>query len=181
LAGVVARALGLTKIRREEEAPILYLPIVFDGLKRGQLERMWCIPQHAWAMLCEDGSVRIGLDALYRRLLHGEIERLGLPEIGEHVVQGEACAVITVMGTAETVPAGEARHNLWCPIGGIVVATNADLQDDLSLLARSPYGRGWLLRVEPSQLDEDLRSLEPFTESIGGRAAQKRLAVAGTD
>jgi CheY-like chemotaxis protein len=175
LAGVAARALGLTTIHREKEAPILYLPTIFGDLKIEDLESMWCIPEHAWIMICKDRTVRIGLDAVYRRLIGSEISAIELPRVGKHLKQGEACVVMTAKGTIDKESLKEARHNLWCPLGGIVVETNNEVQKDLSLLARGPYSRGWLVRLEPSNLEEDLRNLKPFTESIGGRAAQKHL------
>jgi len=175
LAGVTARALGLTKLRREEKVPILYPPLIFDDIKLIDLENMWCIPEHAWAEIRKDHTVQIGLDTVYRRLIGGKIGKLKLPQVGKQLKQGDACAVITVKGSRDTDSPKEAQHNLWCPVSGMVVETNKDVQNDLSLLTKSPYGLGWLVRVEPSNLEEDLRNLIPFTESIGGRAAQKHF------
>jgi len=175
LAGVAARALGLTKLRREEKVPILYPPLIFDDVKLIDLENMWCIPEHAWAGIGKDNTVKIGLDSVYRRLIGGKIRKLKLPQVGKHLKQGEACVVITVKGSRDADSQKEAKHNLWCPVSGMVMEINNDVQKDLSLLAKSPYGRGWLVRLEPSNLEEDLRNLKPFTESIGGRAAQKHF------
>lgn len=175
LAGVAARALGLTKLRREEKVPVLYPPLIFDDVKTEDLENMWCIPEHTWAKIRKDHTVQIGLDTVYRRLIGDEIGSLELPQIGKHLVQGEACVVITMKYPKDIEPSKAARHNLWCPIGGVVMEINNDVQKDLSLLAKSPYGRGWLVRLEPLNLEEDLRNLKPFIESIGGRAARKHF------
>ncbi len=172
LAGVAARALGLTKLHREDETPILYLPVIFGDLKTEDLESMWCIPEHAWIRIGKDHTVQIGLDAVYCRLIGGGIATIELPQVGKDLKQGEACVVMT---TKDTNSSKEAQHNLWCPLGGCVLKTNDDVQKDLSLLTKSPYSQGWLVRLEPSNIDEDLKTLKPFTESIGGRAAQRYL------
>ena len=48
LAGVAARALGLTEIHRTEKPPLFYFPSAFVDLTFDDLENMWCIPEHAW-------------------------------------------------------------------------------------------------------------------------------------
>ena len=176
LAGVAARALGLTELLRDERKPLLYQPGVFGDLTLEDLDAMWCMPEHSWARIAADGTVRVGLDAVYRRLLGGEIGTIELSAPDTLLKQGEACARITVARANSLSIAGRATHTLWCPVGGKVIEANPQIDRDRSLLAGSPYVRGWLLRLEPSSLEADLRSLTPFDQSICGRVARKRLA-----
>jgi glycine cleavage system H protein len=40
-----------------------------------------------------------------------------------------------------------------------VVEVNERLKEDFSLLRKDPYGEGWLFRIEPTNLEEDLKGL----------------------
>lgn len=72
---------------------------------------------------------------------------------------------VDIHKTSGTVKAGEsfgeiesvkATSELYCGIDGSVVEANAAVLEDPSLVNRDPYGRGWLLKVQPSdpaQLD----------------------------
>jgi FixJ family two-component response regulator len=175
LAGVAARALGLTELLRDERKPSLYQPGVFADLTLENVDAMWCIPEHSWARIAEDKTVRVGLDAVYLRLLGGKIVTIELSPANTPLKQGEACARITVTRTGRSSAPERAAHNLWCPVGGTVIEANEQVGMDRDLVTGSPYVRGWLLRIEPSSLEGDLQNLKPFADSIGGRAARKRL------
>ena len=51
-------------------------------------------------------------------------------------------------------------HNLWSPLSGSILEFNDELRSDPSLAARDPYGSGWLLRLDPRNLEEELRGLQ---------------------
>jgi glycine cleavage system H protein len=40
-----------------------------------------------------------------------------------------------------------------------VVEINEKLKEDYSLVRKDPYGSGWLFRIEPTNLEEDLKGL----------------------
>ena len=48
---------------------------------------------------------------------------------------------------------------LIMPVGGTIVEVNEDVEDDLEMLAEDSYDEGWLIVVEPSNLDADLAEL----------------------
>ena len=45
------------------------------------------------------------------------------------------------------------------PVTGTIVEINEDIEDDLELLGEDSYDEGWLILVEPSNLDDDLAKL----------------------
>jgi glycine cleavage system H protein len=45
------------------------------------------------------------------------------------------------------------------PVTGTVIEVNEDIEDELELFVEDPYGDGWLILVEPSNLEEDLEEL----------------------
>jgi len=50
-------------------------------------------------------------------------------------------------------------HRLWMPVSGKITSVNKEIKNDMSLLERESYGRGWLVKVSPTQLEDDLNSL----------------------
>ncbi len=106
--------------------------------------------EHSWASIDEDGSVRVGMDYMFQKTV-GEILYIDLPLEDDELEQGGVCARVT---------SKERRiHKLWAPISGRVVEVNYELDKKSSLASSDPYGKGWLLRVEPSNLEEELKNL----------------------
>lgn len=177
LAGVAARALGRTAVQRSGKDLGICMPAAFDDLKGKDLDRMWCIPEHVWMCKEDEGTVRIGIDCIYRRLLEADVITVEIVPVGRNIAQGEACATLMVDRATQNKGLQHIRHNLWCPVGGLVVEHNEAATTDPVLLSQSPYGRGWLLRLEPSSLEGDIKNLKPFTETIAGRIARRHLAA----
>ena len=48
---------------------------------------------------------------------------------------------------------------LTMPVSGTIVEVNEEIEDDLEMLAEDSYDEGWLILVEPSNLDDDLAKL----------------------
>jgi glycine cleavage system H lipoate-binding protein len=104
-------------------------------------------PRHTWARLESDGLVAVGADDFAHKLVGAA--RVKLPNLGDHVLQGEPALEI---GEAEqTVP-------MLSPVDGTVVAVNAALRDKADGL-EDPYGRGWLFKVKAPRLAANLRQL----------------------
>jgi len=45
------------------------------------------------------------------------------------------------------------------PVTGIITEVNENIEDDLDLLKGDPYGEGWLIKIKPSNLKDDLKGL----------------------
>jgi len=93
----------------------------------------------------EDGAYTVGITAHAAKQL-GDIIYLELPEIERVVSQGEEVAVV------ESV---KAVSDVFAPVGGRVMAVNAVLTDHPETVNASPYGEGWIFRldnVDPSEL-----------------------------
>jgi len=176
LVGVVVRALELTKMRYDGVKPAAFLPTIeLSLIKLEDLKNMWCIPEHSWAKICEEGTVLVGLDAMYYRLIGGDITNLEFPDLDKTIKQGEACVRITVKQSTSSLPSGLTCHNLWSPVSGTVIDVNQEVLSNLLLIAKSPYVQGWLIRMKPSNWPEDMKNLSPFKESICGRVIEKHL------
>jgi glycine cleavage system H protein len=106
--------------------------------------------EHAWARIEEEGKkVRVGMNDYYQKAA-GEIVYVDLPLEGDEVTQGETCGKIQ---SAKWI------GKLVAPISGEVIEVNEALEDDSRLINEEPYGKGWIMVIEPSHLEEDLKNL----------------------
>ena len=101
---------------------------------------------HEWVRV--DGDLAtIGITDYAAHQL-GDIVFVELPEVGRKVDQFAAVGVI------ESV---KAVSDLFAPVGGDVVETNAELNGRPELVNSEPFGAGWMVRVhlsDPGQLDK---------------------------
>lgn len=95
---------------------------------------------HEWLRREDDGSVSIGITDHAQSAL-GDLVYVELPEVGQEVDAAGEMAVV------ESV---KAASDVFAPIGGSIVAVNADLADDPEKINSDPYGDGWIVRVQPS-------------------------------
>lgn len=93
---------------------------------------------HEWLQAEGDGIYRVGITDHAQALL-GDMVFIDLPEIGAQVAAGEDCAV------AESV---KAASDIYSPVGGEIVAINAELEDAPELVNSAPYTDGWLFSVK---------------------------------
>jgi len=104
--------------------------------------------EHSWAKV-EGNKVRVGMTDFFQREA-GDIVFVDLPEEGDEVSQGEVC--------------GKIQSRKWigklvAPVSGEVSEINEDLEDDPTLINKDPYGQGWILLIEASDLDSELKNL----------------------
>ena len=95
---------------------------------------------HEWLRREDDGSVSIGITDHAQSAL-GDLVYVELPEVGQEVDAAGEMAVV------ESV---KAASDVFAPIGGSIVAVNADLADDPEKINSDPYGDGWIVLVQPS-------------------------------
>jgi CheY-like chemotaxis protein len=107
-------------------------------------------PGHAWVRIEPEGKVRIGIDDFVRKAL-GTVKEVLLPERGKTVRQGET--LFTLKGATGTV-------HVVAPLSGRIEHDNAGLRSDPAELMHSPYDRGWVCLMTPSDLAQELSSLK---------------------
>jgi glycine cleavage system H protein len=60
------------------------------------------------------------------------------------------------VGTVESV---KAVSEVFTPITGEIIEVNEELSESPELLNKDPYNDGWIIRVRPANLNEDLEKL----------------------
>lgn len=90
----------------------------------------------------------------------GDVVFVELPEVGA------SFGKMDVFGTIEAV---KAVSDLYCPVEGDVVAINAELDDDPSLVNSDPYGAGWMIRLKVANPDDvtSLMTADGYAEHVG--------------
>jgi glycine cleavage system H protein len=98
---------------------------------------------HEWAKI--DGvEVVVGLDDFAQDQL-GDIVFVEMPEVGAKFTQG------AVFSNVESV---KAVSECFMPVGGEIVAVNETLADEPELVNADYYGKGWFVRIKPTDLKE---------------------------
>jgi glycine cleavage system H protein len=95
--------------------------------------------EHEWIRV-EGDLATVGITDFAAEQL-GDIVFVELPEVGRKIDQFSAVGVI------ESV---KAVSDLFAPVGGEVVETNAELAAKPELLNSEPFGAGWMLRIHIS-------------------------------
>jgi glycine cleavage system H protein len=93
--------------------------------------------EHEWAKI-EGKTAVVGITAHAVDQL-GDITLVELPKVGAQIKAGDT------IGTVESV---KAVSDLYSPLTGKVVAVNGDLDDAPEKVNDSPYGDGWMLKIE---------------------------------
>tara|TARA_B100000745_G_C19984906_1_gene333756 strand:- start:156 stop:545 length:390 start_codon:yes stop_codon:yes gene_type:complete len=102
--------------------------------------------EHEWVKVenTEANEVLVGITDYAQDQL-GDIVYLELPQTGSVVKQ------LDKMGEIESV---KAVSDLFSPISGNVIESNSDLNDHPELVNEDPFGKGWLIRVTMTSVNE---------------------------
>lgn len=149
LRDLVARALE-TRLTYEEIAAkmgIIEKKLVNISIPEG----LFCIPDQCWVKIGQDDSVCIGIHHILIRTVK-DIASIELPEKEHTVCQGEACARI--------IDSKGQTFRLWAPVTGKVIDVNEKIKKNFSILLHDPYEDGWVIKLEPTQLEEEIENLE---------------------
>lgn len=92
---------------------------------------------HEWIRDEGDGTIVIGITEHAQELL-GDMVYIEVPEGGDELVQGEACAVV------ESV---KAASDVYAPLSGECIEGNEALADSPELVNSDPYGEGWMFKM----------------------------------
>ncbi len=99
--------------------------------------------QHEWVRV-EGGEATIGITTFAADQL-GDVVFVELPDIGRKIGAG---------GEAAVVESVKAASEVYAPVGGEVVAANAELADDPAKVNADPEGEGWFFRLKLSDAGE---------------------------
>lgn len=106
---------------------------------------------HEWTRVEDNGTVTVGISDHAQGLL-GDLVYVELPNVGDHVDAGAACAVV------ESV---KAASDVYSPVSGEIVAVNSALSDKPETINEDAYGDGWIFVVKMENAEQLNELLSP--------------------
>jgi glycine cleavage system H protein len=112
--------------------------------------------ENTWVKLESDGTVRVGMDDFYQKQA-GDTTYIDLPFEGDSVSQGETC--------------GKIQSSKWvgklvAPVSGEIIEVNSELENDCRLINSDSYNSGWIMRIKPTNSEEELKNLAHGPDEI---------------
>ncbi|MFX1264765.1 MAG: glycine cleavage system protein GcvH [Promethearchaeota archaeon] len=104
--------------------------------------------EHEWVKV-EGNLVIVGITDYAQNALH-EITFVELPEVGSTVEASTECGLVESM---------KASSDIFAPVSGEIAEVNTQLEDAPELVNEDPYGKGWMMKIKPSNLDEEKKAL----------------------
>ena len=99
--------------------------------------------EHEWVKI-EDNIATVGITDFAQGEL-GDIVYLEIDTLDSEIASNE------VFGTVEAV---KTVSDLFMPLGGKVIETNPKLEDKPELVNEDPYGEGWIIKIDISDISE---------------------------
>ena len=116
------------------------------------------LKSHEWARVEDSGRVTVGISHHAQGLL-GDLVYVELPNVGDTIQAGTACAVV------ESV---KAASDVYSPVSGTIVEVNEALADKPETINEDAFGDGWLFVVEPTDTEAlaDLLSPDDYAQML---------------
>ena len=114
--------------------------------------------EHEWVRVEDNATVTIGITDFAQGEL-GDIVYIDVDTLNENIAQNE------VFGSIEAV---KTVSDLFMPVSGEIIAFNENLEDVPETVNKSPYEKGWIIKVklEDTKQLEDLLSASDYKTLI---------------
>ena len=115
--------------------------------------------EHEWIRV-EGDIAYVGITDYAQEQL-GDIVFVDIPTVGETLEAGETFGTIEVVKTIS---------DRFLPVAGEVLEQNEALEEKPDLVNKDPYGEGWLIKVNPTDIKavEDLLDAEAYKAVVNG-------------
>jgi glycine cleavage system H protein len=113
--------------------------------------------EHEWVKI-EENIATVGITDFAQGEL-GDIVYLEIDTLDSEIASNE------VFGTVEAV---KTVSDLFMPLSGKVIETNSELEDRPELVNEDPYGEGWIIKIDISDISESssLLSYEDYKNLV---------------
>lgn len=120
-------------------------------------ELYYDLPRDVWLRPEDDGTVVMGMtDPAQTRA--GKVLHILFKKVGRHIEAGQSVA---------TIESAKWAGPFATPVAGTVVETNAgSFAADILVANRDPYGRGWLIRLDPDSWAPDAVGLVTGPDAV---------------
>ena len=121
-------------------------------------ELLYHVAFNVWIHKNDDGTLDLGMTDIAQSMA-GNIIHCRPKKVGKKVKAGKSVA---------TVESGKWVGPVKTPFSGEIVATNNDVENDATIVNRSPYKQGWIVRIQPNDFDGDSGALVNGEAAISG-------------
>lgn len=149
----VSRGLNYSELMKQEQ------DYNFDrDLSSSTISYIPCPPKYkrlgysSWSFLEDDGSVKIGISDLFLRTI-GTMVSVELFNLEDEIIQGNTCYQVKTDD--------QLVHNVLAPISGRILDRNEKVLENITLVEKDPYFKGWIYRIIPGNLDYESKFLAP--------------------
>jgi len=104
--------------------------------------------EHNWARI--EGNIVTQGFTDFAQSIAGEIVYVEIPRVGRTVKQGEAFM---------SIESGKWVGRIKATFSGKLIEANGELEWEPDLINEDPYGKGWMVRIEASNLEEEKGNL----------------------
>ncbi len=125
-----------------------FMEVTFDKFVFRVTKSYLYHPEECWAKE-ENGLIRVGVTDFLQKTV-GDVAFFTLPSAGKEIEMGGFA------GTMETI---KTTIDLVSPVGGTIREVNPALEDNPQLVNLDPYGEGWVMKVAPSNWEDDREKL----------------------
>jgi len=121
--------------------------------------------EHEWVKMTNDGQATIGISDFAQQQL-GDIVSVELPKVGSNFRRMQAMAIVDSV---------KASSDIYSPLSGEVMQVNVELSEHPEWINESPYELGWIVKLNPSDLEEleNLMTPDQYREFIGENEKQE--------
>jgi len=111
-------------------------------------DKLYYSKEHEWVRI-EGKEAVVGITDYAQKQLH-EIVYVEVQKVGANLEQSQT------MGTVESV---KSVSDIFTPVSGKITEVNEELVESPELLNQDPYGKGWLARINLTDVNRDLKKL----------------------
>ena len=116
---------------------------------------LYDIENNTWLKVEKVGTVTVGVTSILSAIA-GRFVRINLKQIGYSIGKGQSLGTLESEKFVGPVPS---------PVTGVVVDTNHNTVDTPRIINVSPYETGWIVRLKPSNLANEMSSLAGSQDS----------------
>lgn len=106
---------------------------------------LYHVENNIWIKVNDDGSLDLGMTDVAQTMA-GSIIHCRPKKVGKKVKKGKSVAI---------VESGKWVGPVRSPFTGEILAANTEVESDATILNKSPYKDGWIVRLQPSNFDEE--------------------------
>ena len=115
--------------------------------------------EHEWVKMTNEGYAAIGISDFAQQQL-GDIVSVELPKVGSNFRRMKVMAIVDSV---------KASSDIYSPLSGQVTQVNVELSEHPELINQSPYELGWMVQLNPSNIEEldKLMTPDQYRKFIG--------------